>query len=204
MDTWDNEIAELRPAYTAVRDAKAIIKAEVRAKYKVIIEDEILDRVKSAEYKFAKQLADVKERSGIPVTVLQEHVFRTNSWSMWEKWRDLADIEPERVAKNTRASKLTYGEWTEDFSTLWVRKNPEGNAITPPLQLSEFRYVKSGWRNRLDGEYADEAGNTTGGVHQVVVDMFGDWGKMFEFVQPEVERQAALGNVTITPPKNAG
>lgn len=97
MTDYTAAITELDRAYRANRQVNATIAAEVKAKYAIIIADEIRMRKQEADYEFAKHLAHVKERTGMPLNVIQDHVLRTKSWDRWTYWRDLAEIAPERV-----------------------------------------------------------------------------------------------------------
>lgn len=88
---------ELRAAYRAYQNAKRDHKERIREKYKTVIADEVRKAVESEKYNFASLLSDRKERFGLKVTDIQDHVLRTRNWKIWEELRDYADIAPEQV-----------------------------------------------------------------------------------------------------------
>lgn len=92
------EIQELAEAYQANRVAKATIRAEVKEKYRAIVAEEIRERQTENDVRFAKRLARVKEMTGLTLREIQDGVLRTRTWSVWEYWRNLAGLAPERVS----------------------------------------------------------------------------------------------------------
>lgn len=98
MKDYTAEVEELTEAYRANRVAKQTIRAEVKEKYREVLADEIRSRQMENDVKFARHLALVQERSGMPLNVIQDEVLRTRTWSRWLYWRDLAGIAPQRVS----------------------------------------------------------------------------------------------------------
>lgn len=96
---YSASIAELNSLYVANQVANSSIKTEVHAKYRPIIEREIKERKLANDREFAEHLARVKERSGMPLTVIQDHVLHTRGWDRWAYYRDLAGI-PSRRSKH--------------------------------------------------------------------------------------------------------
>ena len=147
-----SEVAELSAAYLANRTSNATITAEVRAKYRAIMAEEIRQRKQESDAKFAQTLARVKAESGIPVSVVQEHVLHTKAWDKWVYWRDLAGIPTERVvrdsAKAEPVSQDRY-EWGEPFTpegydsdvifrTLIWQTHPDGTELERPVVFDQF------------------------------------------------------------------
>jgi len=134
-------IAELSAAYQANRVANASIAAEVKAKYKAMMDAEIRDRRYSADKEFADHMAAVKDKTDMPLTVIQEYVLHTKAWNRWVYWRDLAGIPAERVTaglerdernKQYRFEKFVY-RGTERDAILWL-KDKKGKTLDTPLR----------------------------------------------------------------------
>lgn len=170
------DIAELQAHYTANRVANASIATEVRNKYRTIIEAEIRTRKAEVDKEFADHLARVKARSGMPLSVIQEHVLHTKAWSRWTYWRDLAEIAPERISvTNAReeAKKATLpfriepdednpfgwtgklvvtqdaaGEPIEPFEVRDFAITPEDNMYLPFPMLDAYVDVATLWGDR--------------------------------------------------------
>lgn len=162
-------IAELSAAYQANRVANASIAAEVKAKYKAMIDAEIRDRRYAADKEFADHMAAVKDKTDMPLTVIQEYVLHTKAWNRWVYWRDLAGIPAERVTaglereernKQYRWDRIEYrGE--ERDALVWL-KDPKGKNAEKPIHIlidhdylhipdwisDELPYILSLWSNR--------------------------------------------------------
>ena len=130
-------IIEAQDARSRMQEAKKRIKAEVRRKYEAQITRETLEATQDAEIEFARTLARVNA-SGVSQALLRREVLRTNVWSIWTYWRDLAGMEPERVtvanAKRERLLAASPFRWSEDKSVLSVVKNSLGVDVVPPLE----------------------------------------------------------------------
>lgn len=143
-------IIEAQDARSRMQEAKKRIKAEVRRKYEAQITRETLEDTQDAEIEFARTLARVNA-SGVSQALLRREVLRTNVWSIWTYWRDLAGMEPERVTvANARAAKLLEASpfrWSEDKSVLSVVKNSLGVDVVPPLEydMGTNRFVGKIW-----------------------------------------------------------
>lgn len=162
-------IAELSAAYQANRVANASIAAEVKAKYKAMMDAEIRDRRYAADKEFADHMAAVKDKTDMPLTVIQEYVLHTKAWNRWVYWRDLAGIPAERVTaglerdernKQYRWDRIDYrGE--ERDALVWL-KDPKGKTAEHPIHIvidplsiehpdwisDEVPYILSLWSNR--------------------------------------------------------
>jgi len=134
------QVIEAQEARSRMQEAKKRIKAEVRRKYESRIAEEVAERTQDAEIEFAKTLARV-HASGVSQATLRRDVLRTNVWSVWTYWRDLADIEPERVTARVereeanrpyRFEKFTY-RGTERDAILWL-KDKKGKTLDTPLR----------------------------------------------------------------------
>lgn len=140
-------VIEAQDARGRMQDAKRQIKAEVRRKYEAQMKQEIADRAADAEAEFARVLARV-HAAGVSQAVLRREVLRTNVWSTWTYWRDLAEIEPERVsiaaAKKKAARTNGPFRWSDDYATLTVVKDSKGRDIEPVVfPMSKNRWVAS-------------------------------------------------------------
>ena len=129
-------VIEAQDARSRMQEARKRIKAEVQRKYAAQINAEIAERVLDAEYEFAKTLARV-HASGLPQRTIRSEVLRTNVWDTWVKWRDLAQIEPERVtvakAKEVTRQANASTIFDRDALTLTVRKDQNGKALETPV-----------------------------------------------------------------------
>lgn len=126
-------VNELRRHYNELSAHKKSVRAMVKAEFEAKIDFEIARRIEAEELKFANHLAAVKEREGLPVSIIQDHVLRTRTWSRWEKWRDMAGLEPEFVTvENAREAKArenaTY-VWSDDYKTLTVLRGTDGKLL---------------------------------------------------------------------------
>lgn len=137
MTDYTSEVAELEAAYRANRVANATIVADVRAKYKAQIAREVAALKEDNDRKFAEHLKEVKERTGIPLSVIQDEVLHTRTWSAWTKWRDLADIPPERVvvanARADRAKADAPAVWAVEDNLFYVHVDKDGNRLAEPV-----------------------------------------------------------------------
>jgi len=157
MKDYTVAINELRTHYNELSVLKKTIRAQVKAEYEAKIDFEIQRRTEAAELKFANHVAAVKERENLPVSVIQDHVLRTRTWSRWERIRDLAGIPAEfvraedaREAKRRDEATFVWGD-----GILTVRKNSRGESITPlEYNLSTLRRVPGGlwWPDAHDAE----------------------------------------------------
>lgn len=155
-------VNELRRHYNELSAHKKSVRAMVKAEFEAKIDFEIARRIEAEELKFANHLAAVKEREGLPVSIIQDHVLRTRTWSRWEKWRDMAGLEPEFVvAENGRADREKAKEeargyiWADDYSTLTVTKAADKTLETPvvypiPADLKPYNAQGAYWPRAND------------------------------------------------------
>lgn len=195
MAEFDAEIAELEAAYRANRVANASIATEVRSKYRSIIADEIRRRKQEVDLDFAHHLARVKARSDMPLRVIQDHILHTKSWDRWLYWRDLADIEPERVSasaareareKAEEREKITF-DWRD--GVLYVLKNPQ-TGVALPHDLAIPYVTDSGAYLGVSSNLLDEAWPVLSAEHP-------EWSRIgFEMtIASEVQRAVKAGEV---------
>lgn len=136
MTDFTSEITALQRARVDMQTEKATNKITVKAKYAERIRQEIADADEAAEIRFARLLATAAN-AGIPQSILRSEVLRTNDWSRWVYWRDLAEIEPERViisnARDARKKADANHRWVKfdsDFGyALVITKDTNGNEI---------------------------------------------------------------------------
>lgn len=151
-------IIEAQDARARMQEAKKRIKSEVRRKYEQAIARDVAEAVADAEIEFARTLARV-HASGVSQALLRREVLRTNVWGEWVRWRDLADIAPERVtvanAKEARRLENARWIWDLDAGTFTVQKNTKGETIDPPLvyPISTIRERRNG---RVLGDTGDD------------------------------------------------
>ena len=150
MTDWTDRIIELEEAKAAMIAAKKAVKAEAERKARAQARREIADRVDEIEHRFARRLA-AANADGMPQGLIRKEVLRTGDWNTWVKYRDLAEIEPERVtvanAKRERQLAASPFRWSEDKSVLSVVKNSLGVDVVPPLEydMSTNRLVGKIW-----------------------------------------------------------
>lgn len=121
-------LAKLRREYVDLGVQKKVVRAQVKADFEVKIQMEIQRRVAEAEAEFARHLAAEKERHDLTVSSIQDEVLRTRTWTRWEKWRDMADIEPERVSIQFSREKRRDDEkpYRIEDGVVIVTRNAEG------------------------------------------------------------------------------
>lgn len=126
------EILRLQQAREELAVTKAAVRARIKAKYNARIADEIQRETAQAELEFAHLLKQANDR-GVPQSLLRLEVLRTNTWSRWTYWRDLAQIEPDRItvanAKQARKlANLPY-RWDAEARTITWLKGPKGEPL---------------------------------------------------------------------------
>lgn len=133
-------VIRLEEAYWAMKLARRRVADEVKADFQRAIRDEIAKRQRDIEIEFAKRLKEESDR-GLPGGIIRSEVLRTQDWGRWKKWRDLAEIEPDRVtqrnAKAERELAASPFRWAEDYSTLTVVKDSTGADIEPLVMRIE-------------------------------------------------------------------
>jgi hypothetical protein len=135
---WTFELIELENAKAVMQEAVRAIRRDEERKAKAAAREAIKDRVEEVEHAFAQRLA-AANAAGIPQALLRSEVLRTNDWNTWVKWRDKAEITPQRIvmtnAKEERARANAPFQWSDDYSSLRVTKNTKGVEIVPPLEF---------------------------------------------------------------------
>lgn len=96
MSDYTAEVIRLEGLYEGMQIAKKRIADEIRSRHRVAIRHEIEEAQRGIEYEFARELA-TSHASGLPGQVIRSNVLRTQDWGRWKKWRELAEIQPERV-----------------------------------------------------------------------------------------------------------
>lgn len=132
----DKALFDLRREYRDLGVFKKTVRAQVKADFEVKIQQEIQSRIAAAEAEFSRHLAEKKEEYDLKVTEIQDEVLRSRTWSIWEKWRDLAEITPEReraTSKRVEAAKPDKYYTMED-GDIWLVSGPEG-ALEPPISI---------------------------------------------------------------------
>lgn len=197
MTDYTAEIAELEAAYRANRVANASIATEVRSKYRTIIADEIRRRKQEVDLDFAHTLARVKARTDMPLGVIQEHILHTKAWDRWVYWRDLANIEPERVSVSAaRDAKRIAGSpfrFSADYSTLTVTKDSTGAELAEPVvyDMTTNQWADNKWWPNSSAE-----GMNISGAEKAAVEQDKKFRKyVSDYIQTEID------NETITNPK---
>lgn len=148
MNDYTAAVIRLENAYSSMQIARKRVADEVKAEFQRAIRDEISRRQYEIEHDFAKALRLETER-GLPGAVIRAEVLRTQDWGRWKKWRDMADIEPERVTRSNareenRLASLTY-RWDEADTAfgyaLVLLKDEQGNRIEPEAVLTDIKYT---------------------------------------------------------------
>lgn len=142
-------VSGLQDAKYRMREAKRAIKSEEEHKALQAAKIRIEERSREVEFSFARDLA-LAAAQGVPQTILRKEVLRTNDWGIWSYWRDLAEIEPERVSvKNAKEAERRANspfQWSDDYSTLTIVKNSAGESVEPVLYyMSTNRKIQGKW-----------------------------------------------------------
>lgn len=180
-------VIRLEEAYWAMKVARKRVADEVKADFQRVIREEIARRQKEIEIDFAKRLKEEADR-GLPGGIIRSEVLRTQDWGRWKKWRDLAEIEPDRVAlqkaKKEAARANSPYVWADDYATLTVRKNTRGEDIEPVV------YDMSTNRRDAAGRWWPDA---TDQIHEREVAR--DDRQFLRALHDEIQRQIDEGNV---------
>jgi hypothetical protein len=191
LTDYTSAVAELSAAYQANRVANAVIATEVKNKYREQIRAEIEERKRAADLEFARHLARVKNETGIPLTLIQEHVLHTKSWDRWTYWRDLAEIAPERVAgKSSRVQTRDNRafDWGDDYLILTVRMF-EKIELDQPVEYDMSTLRKVGgkwWPDAIDS-----------GAERAAVEQIGGNGAAWtRALDAEIQAQIDAGNLS--------
>lgn len=186
-------VIRLERSYESMQIAKKRVADEVRADFRATIRDEIERRQRSLEIEFARELAE-EHANGLPGNVIRSKVLRTQDWGRWKKWRELAEIEPERVTlRNLKAEREAANSpfvWADDFSTLTVRKNSLGEQIEPVVfYMHTNRMIQGRW-------FPDSNPENSTGLSQADRDAKESDPKNWRrFVHEEIQRQVDAGNI---------
>lgn len=140
------EIFSLQNARGEMQAAKARNRAEIMASYKAKMELDIKEADRAAELRFARLLREANA-AGVPQSMLRSEVLRTNVWSRWTYWRDLAEIEPQRQvfedAKAAKAEQNAPYRWDEtEHNVLWWRTDKKGVLLPEPLRVEIVNEAK--------------------------------------------------------------
>lgn len=194
MKDYTLAVNELRTHYNELSVYKKSVKAQVKAEYEAKMDFEIQSRIEAEEIKFANHVAAVKERENLPVTVIQDHVLRTRTWSRWERIRDLAGIPGEFVrAEDARQAKRLANSaflWSEDRRILTVQKDSKGGEIEPVVyDMTTNRRIQGRWwpnsgtpeQNGLSDEERTATARDTG---------------FAQYVSDEIQRAIDAGEIT--------
>lgn len=184
-------VQELRDHYNQLTALRKSIRSLVKAEFEPKIDFEIQRRIGLEEEKFANHVAAVKERESLPVTVIQDHVLRTRSWSRWVEIRDRAGLPGEMVkAEDVREAKRlekSHFRWSDDYATLTVVKSVKGEDLETPVEYDMST-------NRLiQGYYWPDAVNESAERAAWDIDGLPSWKRQ---LHAEVEAQIEAGNVT--------
>lgn len=133
MTDWTALVIELEEAKSAMITAKKVVKADADREARRVARENVREKVEELEYAFAKRLAAANAQ-GLPQSVIRKEILRTGDWDTWVKWRDLAQIEPERVVienlKRAKADAERPYRWADDYSALTILR-VNGEEITP-------------------------------------------------------------------------
>jgi hypothetical protein len=146
---YSTEILALQKARLQMQSDKKLVEIEVKQKYAERIRDEIKRRTEAIELEFAHDLAEAHAR-GVPQSLIRSDVLRTNVWSRWTYWRDLAQIQPDRVIAATRNAdskrKGSAFQLSDDGLVLTVTKWRETDLKTPvEYDMSTIRKLGGRW-----------------------------------------------------------
>lgn len=199
MTDYTAAVIRLENAYESMKLARKRVADEIKARHRLEQRREIEEATREAEYEFAAALA--REVSlGLPGNIIREEVLRTQDWSRWKKWRELANLEPERVvlanAKAERARAEAPFVWNDDYTVLTVRRDPSGTALPTPVDLdrwSMFAMAGKHWFMEGAGEENVALNNAYFREHKLA------WAKMLD---AEITKQFEAGNLADLPAKH--
>ena len=191
MEDVTAAVIRLERAYESMMIARRRVADEVRAEYRAVIRREIERRQEDIEREFAKELA-LENARGLPGSVIRKNVLHTEDWGRWKKWRDLAEIEPERVqiqnAKKEAALAASPFRWADDYSTLTVLKYGDTTLDEPvvfDMSTNQINPIHGMfWPDSQDEDAEREARKVAGGVKP--------WLK---FIDAEIRSRIDAGNV---------
>lgn len=150
MDITTRVLA-LQDAKMRMELARKQIRMEVEHEYKQRAQKIIEDRVKDAELEFAHEIKRANDE-GVPQAVIRKDVLRTNAWDRWTYWRDLAEIEPDRIRVQNRAAEKQkqsgdyYWEQEDSGWVLYWRVNWEGAEMAEPVRFDKFhKSIRGHW-----------------------------------------------------------
>ena len=194
MTDWTDRIIELEEAKAAMIAAKKAVKAEAERRARAQARREIADRVEELEHRFARRLA-AANAEGMPQALIRKEVLRTGDWATWVKYRDLAEIAPERVvlrdAKKERqhaeALAKSHFRWSDDYATVTVVKNSSGDELeVPVIYTADTIRVKNELFYALPTSDRDE-------LVAIKTDTYKGWMTQ---LHSELEAQIEAGNIT--------
>lgn len=141
---WTYELIELEDAKAKMQDAVRTERQRIEREAKRRAAQEVADAVAEIEYKFARKLAEANA-AGIPQSLLRKEVLRTNDWPTWVKWRDMADIAPQRQVIQDKIAQraidnLPYrweeGQWAGQPRPVLVwLKDKKGKNLEVPINI---------------------------------------------------------------------
>lgn len=192
-------VNELRRHYNELSAHKKSVRAMVKAEFEAKIDFEIARRIEAEELKFANHLAAVKEREGLPVSIIQDHVLRTRTWSRWEKWRDMAGLEPEFVTAESvrQANKpVPFRIFQDEDGKWWITtfQFSEGKRFEEPftlgIEVAVKESVKKGGALWVDTEW-DRGEARTANYASMGVSL----NTLVPYINAEVERALLAGEI---------
>lgn len=202
MDNIEVVVARLRDSFEALQRVRSEARFELKAKYRRLFEEDLENRLTDIDLQFARELALAKAEYDIPVTVLQSEVLRTNAWAVWQKWRDLGEIPPERVRLNTARERAgAWFRWTEGYKYLEVYKTADAKMVLPVvLSLSNFRWVdRAPGESELDFDFWPEGmpHSEQKPYWDCIYESFRGWVNLAKLVEEEVVLRSSEGVVLI-------
>lgn len=199
MTDYTAAVIRLENAYESMKLARKRVADEIKARHRLEQRREIEEATREAEYEFAAALAR-EVGLGLPGNVIREEVLRTQDWSRWKKWRELANLEPERVTiANAKAEKARAEApmlWNEDYTVLTVRRDPNGTMLRQAVDLdrnSVFTMSGKYWFMEGAGEDNVKLNNSYFREHKIA------WTKMLD---AEITKQFEAGNLADLPTKH--
>jgi len=138
---YSAEVFSLQNARGEMQAIKARNRIEITAQYKARIDHAIKEADRAAELHFAKLLKEANE-AGVPQSIIRRDVLRTNVWSRWTYWRDLAEITPDSVvignekAERNKAYRWEEGQWAGQPRPVLVwLKDKKGKNLEVPINI---------------------------------------------------------------------
>lgn len=88
----ESRLKSLRWDYELLREQRAAAKQQIERSHKDQIARELEASLEKVDREFASKLFQ-QVSDGVRISKIRSDVLRTNTWSVWEKWRNRAGLQ---------------------------------------------------------------------------------------------------------------